>query len=487
MDENENPFALFNREDTAEQAEAGRGSVLVSSPDHPGRPDAHEAAGLFGAPSSHTEGAWSFATPTARRGFPSARRPIALALVMVLLAGVGSYLFLNRRSSSGGTAFALALSRDKSYRYGIHMDMQGTMSMQGQQQPLNMQMDQTISWRVESVDAEGTATVAVTTEIANGQMNGQPMPALPSQTTRIRVAKDGRMLSVGNLTLTSATDFGSFMPGTDQFMPLLPDHPVDVGDTWTKKFDQDLPFGMGSLRYEVDSSFLRYDTVDGKRTAVLFSTLSLPLDMSIDLKKLLSATGGSGGGDAIPGNPKMQFGGTMTMQQTAWFDQALGELRRTSAHATFDMTIEFKDFPQSATPTGKIGFNGTMNLDVNRLEPAKPDKQSASALKASQDKKAQRNLRNAMVAALTYFADHDTFAGLAPSDAKAIEPALTFNASRRAKKGQVSIRAPGHSAIVLVTRSASGRVFCFGRNVDTSANRYGTQDAKSFAACRGGW
>jgi hypothetical protein len=486
MDENENPFSLLNRENTAEQAEPGGGSVLVGSADHPERADAHEADLLFGAPSSTTDGAWSFATPKARGGLLRIRRPIALALVVVLLAGVGSYLFLSRRSSAGGTAFALSLSRDKSYRYAVHMGMQGTMSMQGQQQPLNMQMDQTISWRVESVDGDGTATVAVTTEIVSGQYNGQPMPAMPPQTTRIRVAKDGRMLSVGNLTLTSATDFGSFMPGTDQFMPLLPDHPVDVGDSWTKKFDQDLPFRMGSLQYEVASSLLRYETVDGHRTAVIFSTLSLPLDMSIDLKKVLTATGGEGG-DSIPGNPKMAFGGTMTMQQTAWFDQARGELSRTSATATFDMTIEFKDFPQSTTPSGAIGFDGTMKMEVQRLDSkSKLTEEQLQAQRAAQDKEAQSDLRNALVAAKVHYTESSSYAGFTPAVADKIEPSLTYNRSTKAKTGQVSIRLTGKDAILLVIRSASGKVFCVADQVGKKI-AYGKRDAKTVASCRGGW
>lgn len=485
MDENENPFA-FNREDTAEQVEPGSGSVLVGSADHLDRPDANDSSGLFGAPSTPSDGSWSFSTSKSRGGLPRVRMPVALALIVVLMAGVGSYLFLSRRSSSGGTALALSLTRDKSYRYGIQMSMQGTMNVQGQQQPFNMQMDQNVSWQVESVDGEGTATVAVTTEVVSGQLNGQPAPALPAQTTRIRVAKDGRMLSVGNLALTSPTDFGSFMPGTDQIMPLLPDHPVDVGDSWTKKFDQDLPFGMGSLKYSVDSRLLRFETVDGRRTAVIFSTMSLPLDMSIDLKKVLSATGGPGG-DSIPGNPKMAFGGTMSMQQTAWFDQARGELSKASANATFDMTIEFRDFPDSATPTGEIAFDGTMSIQVQNLDSgSKPTEQELQAQRAAQDKEAQADLRNALVAAKVHFTEAQTYARFTPAAAERIESSLTYNRSARAKTGQISIRLAGKSVILLVTRSASGTVFCIGQQSGRKI-AYGKRDAKTVAACRGGW
>jgi len=318
------------------------------------------------------DGAWNFGKPSGSSGLPKARRPIALGLVVVLAAAAGAYFFLNRRSSSGGASFALALSRDATYGYAVHLGMRGTISAQGQQMPFNMQMDQSISWRVLSTDSDGTATIAVSVNTTSAQFNGQPAPTIPGQTTRIRVAKDGRILSAGFEIsgFGSNSDLGSLVPGSDQFMPLLPDHPVDVGDDWTKKFDQQLPFGMGRLRYKAQSSLLRYEVVDGKRMAVIFSTLSLPLDMSIDLKKVMAASGNSSGQLSLSGgsNPKMKFGGSMSMQQTAWFDQDRGELYRTSGNATFDMAIEFKDFPQQAgAPSGPLHFRGSMNLQVQRL------------------------------------------------------------------------------------------------------------------------
>ncbi len=377
MDENDHPFSAFSGEDTAEQPQPGA-PPLVGATDHQephavGNPATTPP--VPAVPGSNVDGAWNFGKPSVSSGLPKVRRPIALAIVVVLVAAAGGYFFLDRRSSSEGTAFALALSRDATYSYAVHLGMQGTISARGQQMPFKMQIDQSISWRVLSTDSDGTATIAVSVTTNSAQFNGQPAPSIPAETTKIRVAKDGRILSAGFEIrgFGSNSDLGSLVPGSDQFMPLLPDHPVNVGDDWTKKFDQQLPFGMGRLRYNVKSSLLRYEVIEGKRMAVIFSTLSLPLDMSIDLKKVLAASGTPGGQLALPGgsNPKMNFGGSMNMQQTARFDQAHGELYRTSGNATFDMAIEFKDFPQQASaPSGPLHFTGTMNLQVQRLESA---------------------------------------------------------------------------------------------------------------------
>jgi hypothetical protein len=346
-----------------------------------------------------------------------------------------------------------------------------------------METDQAIGWRVESTDSEGTATVAVTVETRAAQFNGQPAPSIPTQTSRIRVAKDGRILSAdfGVASFGSNSDLGALVPGADQFMPLLPDHPVKVGDSWKKDFDQDLPFGMGRLRYSVDSSLLRYGDIDGKRMAVIFSTLSLPLDMRIDLRKLLDASGAGAGSFPGGGNPKMKFGGSMTMQQTAWFDPARGELARSSANANFDMTIEFEDFPSQANPPGgAMSFKGTMELHVQRVT------STPTLSPKARNKQAQADLREALAAAESHYTAHGTYRGFTPVVANRLESSLAFNAAGKARVGRVSIRVTTKNAVLLVTRSATGRVFCIAHRGGSKV-AYGKRDAKTVAGCRGGW
>jgi hypothetical protein len=486
MDEHQHDLSRLSGEDTTEQAQTG-GSLLVGASDHSelqALQALHADEGAPSTPGSGAEGAWNFGKPAVTSGLPKIRRPVALALVVVLVVAAGTYFFLNRRASSGGTALALALIRDGSYSYDVHLGMEGTISSQGQQMPFNMQLDQSISWHVESTDSDGTGTVAVSVKTNSARFNGQPAPAIPSQTTRIRVAKDGRILSAGLQIngFSSNSDLGSLVPGSDQFMPLLPDHPVKVGDSWRKKFDQELPFGMGRLVYDVDSSLLRYEMLDGKRVAVLLSTFRLPLNMNIDLKKLLSASGNSGG-QVIPGgsNARMKFGGSVTMQQTAWFDQARGELYRSSGNAHFDMTIAFEGFPAAVNPpTGPMHFTGTMNLQVQRVDTA------SKLTPKAQDTKAKSDLRNALAAAKVRFTSSRTYRGFTPAVANRLETSLPFNGAGKARIGQVSIRVATKTAILLVTRSASGRAFCIAQRVGHKIT-YGSQDARRVAGCRGGW
>jgi hypothetical protein len=480
MDENERAPSPVSGEDTPEQPPAGTG-LLVDHPAH------SELSGLqpeFGAPvppQPPADGAWNFGQEARTSSLPAVKRPVVLLVVVALVAAAGAYFVLNRKSSAGGEALALSLVRDGSYSYDVHMEMGGTISAQGQQIPFNMQVDQTIGWRVESLETDGTATITVSTKTGSARINGQLGPPLPSQTSTIRVAKDGRILSGGlEFRGFENSDFGSMVPGSNQFLPLLPDHPVKPGDTWTKRFDQDLPFGMGRLRYSVDSSLLRYETIDGKRNAVLLSTLRLPLDMSIDLRKFLGSSGDAG--KVIPAgtNPKMKFGGSLTMVQTAWFDQVHGELTRSSGDARFDMNIEFKDFPAQANPGGPMHFTGTMSLQVLRRDTA------PKLSRKEQDAKAQADLRRALAAAKVRFTRANTYRGFTPVSANRLEPSLPFTSALKAKVGQVSIRVARKTAILLVTRSASGRVFCIADRIGHGVS-YGRRDARRAVGCSGGW
>jgi hypothetical protein len=70
--------------------------------------------------------------------------------------------------------------------------------------------------------------------------------------------------------------------------------------------------------------------------------------------------------------------------------------------------------------------------------------------------------------------------------ANRLESSLAFNAAGKARVGKVSIRVANKSAVLLVTRSATGKAYCIAHRAGRKA-AYGTRDAKTVAACRGGW
>lgn len=114
----------------------------------------------------------------------------------------------------------------------------------------------------------------------------------------------------------------------------------------------------------------------------------------------------------------------------------------------------------------------------------------APAAAEAQDRAAQSDLRNALAAAKTYFADDDSYRGWDSSDAAAIEPSLSYVGDLPATAGLISINLVTKAEVVMSTVSDSGQAFCVADAPSGSGTTFGRVDAagaKSSVACNGGW
>jgi hypothetical protein len=108
----------------------------------------------------------------------------------------------------------------------------------------------------------------------------------------------------------------------------------------------------------------------------------------------------------------------------------------------------------------------------------------ASAEPTLDDRHAQSDLRNAFVAAKTYYADSESFEGFTPAVASSIEPSLDWQADLTTP-GKMSIRDVGADHILLVTATPANDAFCIAEQPDGSTT-YGAIDAQNVAECVGG-
>jgi hypothetical protein len=97
----------------------------------------------------------------------------------------------------------------------------------------------------------------------------------------------------------------------------------------------------------------------------------------------------------------------------------------------------------------------------------------------------QSDLRNAYVAAKTYYADSHSYEGFGPREAASIEPSLAYNTNASAVTGEVSIRDVGADHILLVEATASASVFCIAEDI-AGTTTYGAVDAQRTLDCSGG-
>jgi hypothetical protein len=117
---------------------------------------------------------------------------------------------------------------------------------------------------------------------------------------------------------------------------------------------------------------------------------------------------------------------------------------------------------------------------------------SIHAQRLAQDRSAQSDLRNTLVAAKTYYTDASSYAGFDPEVAETIEPSLTYYSNTPAVVGAISINLATDDDLVLSTKSESGQAFCLAEHDEgpSSGTYYGQIDAAGAAdamSCAGRW
>lgn len=311
---------------------------------------------------------------------PPARRrrtgPIVGAVAaVVVLAGAAAFALTRGGTSAEAQPLALAFSEGQSETYSIHQTMDGQIDADVLgSQPLQMDVTQVVTWEVVSIDDEGVATISLSTSEMSGTVNGVPIPQEQAQTPAIefQVAPDGRIVSAGGLALGGAGQTQGFgFPGMGQLTPLLPDagEAVAPGDTWTKEFAQEFPFGQGTIEYTATSTYERNEDVNGVEAAVIVTEMTVPLDFTLNFRDLLATFGeeavGATGATGLEGfeKAKIVYGGEGSFTQTSWVDLGAKELLAMDSAGDFDITMAFAGIPGFE---GEMAFTGTFTQRLER-------------------------------------------------------------------------------------------------------------------------
>jgi hypothetical protein len=116
------------------------------------------------------------------------------------------------------------------------------------------------------------------------------------------------------------------------------------------------------------------------------------------------------------------------------------------------------------------------------------DQTATDDIAKTENSQAQSTLTSALQAAQTYFSESSSYAGLNPTTARAVEPALRWTGGSPARANVVSIDLAAPTEVVLSTKSTSGTSFCIGAG--PTGTVYGSVDAAgatSVASCTGVW
>ena len=113
------------------------------------------------------------------------------------------------------------------------------------------------------------------------------------------------------------------------------------------------------------------------------------------------------------------------------------------------------------------------------------------ARRTSEDRAAQSELRTALAAGLTYFAETTDWTGFDDVEAEASEPNLEWIDGGDPPIGVISIAIHAGWDLLIVAESGSGAFFCIGQVRDSPATHRGTGptfgSVDTMAECDGGW
>jgi len=267
------------------------------------------------------------------------RRPLAVrvgaALAIVGIVGLTVLLYLSLQPQPVHLALAFEPGTSTVYRVTFGMDA----APPGSSSSFRMQETADVTWRVRSVDRNGTATVEAEAGRRTLSIGGSPATrTLPVSGWTVRVAADGRVLASGVPVLAEGAGPGGGLPGLDQVFPVLPVRDVKPGSTWTRDSRLAYLLGSGEVASTSNGRFLRYEDVGGVRGAVVRTNVRAPVSLLVDTGPARAPTDTSV-------RPTVDYLGSISWSQTAWIDPHAGVLLRSSETGRFDLTLTPKGFP----------------------------------------------------------------------------------------------------------------------------------------------
>ena len=206
------------------------------------------------------------------------------------LAALVAVLFLATCAIPGtlqAHRFTTGFKAGETIRYQVHTVVSGSLSLKGQQVPLLSGQSRIETLQVVSVDGAGTATVRATNvdgvgDSTFGTVTGRPAPAT------FRIGSDGKIRSGAAIQVAGRVPS---IPGSDQLTPVLTDHPVKPGDSWDKRYGRTNPYGPGGFAFTSHSTYVRDEPLGGRDAALIESTVSGPIDFTIDFSRVPATAG----------------------------------------------------------------------------------------------------------------------------------------------------------------------------------------------------
>jgi hypothetical protein len=279
-----------------------------------------------------------------------------LALLALLVVACGA-------TTAQAQTLTLGYHGGDTYKYSYKSTSKQTMVASGMTLPTDIAISAGEVVKVKSVDSSGSADLTITlskfavTSVTGGVTN--TTSGLPDMTIDVKIAADGHILGMDGNPYTATNPFLAFsgVGGGFFITAVLPGNAVKPGDTWSKDYDQANTGGTGGIQVTSKSKYLRDESLQGVKAAVVETTSSGTIDMSLGTSSS-ATTAGFG----------LSIKGTMTSDVTTWIDPDGHRVLKTHSTAVNDGTLTF-DLPSSTAVPGIPGpttIKGTSTTDLTR-------------------------------------------------------------------------------------------------------------------------
>jgi hypothetical protein len=278
------------------------------------------------------------------------RRLIAVAVLLVSCGVLPAH----------AQTLSLAFKQGEQFKYTLHFA--GTFSAHAgsvaQDVKLDAKAKETVT--IAAVESDGSAdmtltlsdlTITTTGKAADGSTTSSTTTqtnAIPPQ--ELKVAADGRILSINGESISSESPFGVLAGTTYLVYAVLPDSAVKPGDRWSKSYDQAQPGGSSTVHVTSNSTYLRDESFHGVNAAVIETKSAADFTMNLFPPQSPPPTvpNGTRAGPTPGGFGGMQ--GSLTSDTTSWIDPGAHRVLKSSMKATFKANIT--EFESQVTVTG---------------------------------------------------------------------------------------------------------------------------------------
>ena len=235
-----------------------------------------------------------------------------------------------------------------SHHFHYHTSLNGTeRAANGSQVPAAADYTADAVWQVLDVDRGGVATIdqALSNISPAGQATGQ------APHWQFRLTPDGQVSSTAPPQGATST---VTVPGSTQFLAILPGHPAKPGDSWRKTVTQAQPAGSAATSLAARGHFDRYVDLAGRRAAVVSTDATAPFDFTVPVAQPASGR--------TPATTRgLRYQGTLTSRSTTWLDLATDQVAKVEDTVTTDFTETLQDDAR-----GPLRFTGTYKLELER-------------------------------------------------------------------------------------------------------------------------